>query len=93
MIPTIEDIVRGVKDGTIGFNQACRWLEERVALARNPIYDDERRMFAAMAMQGSLGGTPGSHLVPPNLAKMSVEYADALLKALDSKQREGVEPK
>lgn len=52
--------------------------------ARGPAYTGltKRELFAAMAMQGSLGGVPGSHLVPPNLAKLSVEYADALLAAL-----------
>jgi hypothetical protein len=42
----------------------------------------KRELFAAMAMQGSLGGVPGNHLVPPNLARQSVDYADALLAAL-----------
>jgi hypothetical protein len=42
----------------------------------------KRELFAAMAMAGSLGGVPGNHLVPENLARFSVEQADALLKEL-----------
>lgn len=42
----------------------------------------KRELFAAMAMQGALGGAPGSHLVPNNLARESVMYADALLAEL-----------
>lgn len=42
----------------------------------------KRELFAAMAMQGALGGEPGKHLMPENLAEDSVVYADALLAAL-----------
>jgi hypothetical protein len=42
----------------------------------------KRELFAAMAMQGALGGAPGSHLVPNNLARESVMYADDLLAEL-----------
>lgn len=45
----------------------------------------KREYFAAMAMQGALGGEPGSHLNPDQLAKDSVQHADALLKELESK--------
>lgn len=41
-----------------------------------------REHFAAMAMMGYLGGVPGGHLVPPNLARESVAQADALLAEL-----------
>lgn len=41
-----------------------------------------RRDLAAMAMQGSLGGEPGKRLIPENLVKESVFYADGLLAAL-----------
>lgn len=44
----------------------------------------KRELFAAMAMQGALGGAPGSHLHPYNLANESVAYADALLAALST---------
>jgi hypothetical protein len=42
----------------------------------------KRELFAAMAMQGSLGGEPGSHLEPRRLAIESVRYADALIAEL-----------
>lgn len=60
-------------------------LRELIYLRREGARPPEltkRELFAAMAMQGSLGGVPGGHLVPPNLAKHSVEYADALLAEL-----------
>jgi hypothetical protein len=92
VIPTIEDIVRGVKDGSIGFNQACNWLEEHVKLAREAGGADaeERRYFAAMAMQGLLANPDHSELVHghTNRAEVALASADALLKAL-SVQREG----
>lgn len=42
----------------------------------------KRELFAAMAMQGALGGEPGTHLIHGNLAADSVACADALLAAL-----------
>lgn len=42
----------------------------------------KRELFAAMAMQGALGGESGSHLRIETLAKDSVAMADALLEAL-----------
>ena len=42
----------------------------------------KRELFAAMAMQGSLGGEPGSHLEPRRLAIESVRHADALIAEL-----------
>ena len=41
-----------------------------------------RQHYAGLAMAGALGGTPGSHLQPKQLALDSVAYADALLAAL-----------
>jgi hypothetical protein len=40
-----------------------------------------RDYFAAMAMCGSLGGEPGSHLRPCTLAQESYAVADAMLAA------------
>jgi len=40
-----------------------------------------RDYIAIAAMNGSLGGAPGSHLVPHTLARESYEMADAMLKA------------
>ena len=45
-----------------------------------------RQHFAGLAMAGSLGGEPGSHLVPANLARESVAHADALLAELAKDQ-------
>jgi hypothetical protein len=42
----------------------------------------KRERFAAMAMAGALGGVPGSHLLPDQLARDSVGHADALIAAL-----------
>lgn len=49
----------------------------------------KREVFAAMAMQGALGGAPGSHLHPYNLANESVMYADALLAELAKESAQG----
>jgi hypothetical protein len=43
----------------------------------------KREYFAGLAMQGALGGAPGSHLQPQQLARESVAHADALLAALE----------
>lgn len=43
----------------------------------------KRELFAAMAMQGALGGTPGTHLSPATLARESVEHADYLIAELE----------
>jgi hypothetical protein len=48
------------------------------------VHDSENGMslrdyFAAMAMSGSLGGVPGGHLAPENLARESYAHADAML--------------
>ena len=40
-----------------------------------------RDWFAGMAMAGSLGGVPGGHLSPENLARESYAHADAMLAA------------
>lgn len=46
--------------------------------------ENRRSMFAAMAMQGALGGAPGGHLHPDRLVKDSVALADALIAELDA---------
>lgn len=38
-----------------------------------------RDYFAAKALSGMCAGAPGSHLVPPNAAKLAYEYADSML--------------
>ena len=44
---------------------------------------NKREYFAAKAMQGICGDAiAGPHHVPPNTAKLAVEYADALLAEL-----------
>jgi uncharacterized protein YodC (DUF2158 family) len=44
-----------------------------------------RDWFAGMAMSGALGGTPGNHLAPHNLARESYAHADAMLSARQQK--------
>lgn len=52
------------------------WTEDEGGLTK-------RELFAAMAMQGICGDAiAGPHHVPPNTAKLAVEYADALLAEL-----------
>jgi hypothetical protein len=41
-----------------------------------------RQHYAGLAMAGALGGAPGNHLVPAQLARESVAHADALLAEL-----------
>lgn len=99
MIPTIEDIVRGVKDGSIGFNQACRWLEDHVEAARSAGIADaeERRYFAAMALPtafkvyeaGYTGDPKGEETMPILVAGVACEMADALLAALNKPHAQG----
>ena len=45
-----------------------------------------RQHFAGLAMRGALGGAPGSHLMPAQLAADSVAYADAMLRELAKEQ-------
>ncbi len=45
----------------------------------------ERRLFAAMAMQGMLAGDDGSTCPVVVHCERSVQYADALIKELDKK--------
>jgi hypothetical protein len=40
---------------------------------------DLRDWFAGQALNGSLSGEPGSHLIPERLARDCYEFADAML--------------
>ena len=74
MIPTIEDILDGVLDGTYTRDQALRWLEKHDELA------DMRSQFAALAMQGIL--TRGQLSLPSDVARHSRIMAEHLIKEL-----------
>jgi hypothetical protein len=100
VIPSIQDIVRGIKDGTIGFNQACQWIEQHVAQARETTEDEEeRRYFAALAMQAMVtadyrhGNDGFGYTIPNVVASNAVACADALLKALNPPHAEFTESK
>jgi hypothetical protein len=83
MIPTLEEIIRMLIAGECSPSQATAWLKQHEGLAAEREADD-RRMFAAMAMQGRLASeTVGfAHSTPHALAEASVADADALLAAL-----------
>lgn len=86
MIPTIEDIVRGLIEGHFTEAQAIAWLHQHAAPAIDATLDD-RRMFAAMAMQGLCLNTNAYHERGPHneaIATRAVALADALLTCLHS---------
>jgi len=78
MIPTIEDILDGVLDGTYTRDQALRWLERR---SEN---SDLRQQFAALAMQGLLACPIQPQSGPEMFARDAVVMADALIEELSS---------
>jgi len=63
--------------------------EPAMPITAEPIANDGyglsiREEFASRAMQGLCANSnPGVHHMPANLAKEAVEYADALIKALN----------
>lgn len=80
MIPTIEDIVAGLLAGSIPKETAIAWLNAHAGMGTS-VGDEERRMFAAMAMQGICtvvcGPSDG-----PAIATRAVAIADALIARL-----------
>lgn len=78
MIPTIEDILDGVLDGTYTRDQALRWLEKRDELV------DLRSQFAALAMQGLLACPVQPQSGPQMFARDAVTIADALIEELSA---------
>lgn len=75
MIPTIEDIVAGLRDGTIDYDEAIHWLNEHKRLAAEATLRDE---FACAALQGVLQELDPALSGP--VARFSYEIADAMLK-------------
>lgn len=88
MIPTIETIVEGVKDGSIDPSQAVAWLHVHAESAARDLRDD----FAMSALQGLLPsvemyskelvrqGKPDVSLTQ-FMSVMAYAYADAMLAA------------
>jgi hypothetical protein len=92
MIPSLEEIIRMLIAGECSSSQATAWLKQHEELAADRVAED-RRMFAAMAMQGMIGSKtvlaftdtladePGFHRATW-MAETAVAFADALLAAL-----------
>jgi hypothetical protein len=74
MIPTIEEIVDGLADGTIPKSQAVTWLHAHAEGAANNL----RNYFAAKAMQGAIAS--GDHNAPLSIALLSYRQADTMLR-------------
>jgi hypothetical protein len=82
MIPTLEEIIRMLIAGECSPSQATAWLKQHEGLAAERAAED-RRMFAAMAMQGFLANKEHAlHFNPHDDAAYCVRIADALLTAL-----------
>lgn len=85
MIPSIEDILTGMESGTYSREQALGWLHQHATPAL------DRPLFAAMAMQGMLAGSPGTRTTDPDnvhkhIAKAAVMLADALIEELGAER-------
>ena len=87
MIPTIEDILTMLLAGNCSEADAIRWLNMHAATGDDKRVED-RRYFAAMAMQGLLanknicdGNGAGSH-EEAWIPAATVRFADALLAEL-----------
>jgi len=85
VIPTIEDIIAGMESGQYSREQAIGWLHKH---ALGPTaWNEDRRMFAAMAMQGfCTEGVGGNY---ERIAADSVKLADALLAELEKPLAQG----
>lgn len=83
MIPTIEDIMRMLAAGDCSLEQALAWLAEHRKMDGMRDAED-RRMFAAMAMQGILANPSEqmSRWDEEKVAFSAIQHADALLAAL-----------
>jgi len=85
MIPSIEQIVEDLANGSIGTAQAVTWLHQHAEGAANEL----RNAFAMSAMQGLLSGTYGWRdldYIPKNglsmmgnQARLAYQMADAML--------------
>jgi hypothetical protein len=88
MIPTIEQIMSNLLDGSITREKALAWIEAHLRLAEETASESMRDGFAAAAMQGLLA-YPGSETAgnwqnnstPGDVSAQAYVYADAMLKA------------
>ncbi len=79
MIPTIEEIVLGLLQGTYTGTQAESWLRAHMDLAEEMARGDLRDEFAGQAMQGLLASNVRAKEM--EFAEQAYEMADAMLKA------------
>lgn len=75
MIPTIEDILQGLLDGTYLLDKAVRLVEQHVEDA------GLRDHFAGLAMQGLLACPVQPQSGPEMYARDAYAVADAMLRA------------
>jgi predicted alpha/beta-hydrolase family hydrolase len=77
MIPTIEQIVEGVKAGIVTASQAVSWLHMHAEGSANEL----REHFAGLAMQGLIAHGDLDILSYGAVAKAAYELSDEMLKA------------
>ena len=75
MIPTIEDILNGLLDGTYLLDKAVRMVEQHIETA------GLRDHFAGLAMQGMLACPIQPQSGPQMYARDAYTIADAMLEA------------
>jgi hypothetical protein len=81
MIPSLEEIIRMLIAGECSSSQATAWLKQHEELAADRVAED-RRMFAAMAMQGYCAREASIECDAEAIANDACMVADALLAAL-----------
>jgi hypothetical protein len=90
MIPSIETIVEGLIAGTYTAAQAVGWLHQHAEGAAN----EERRYFAALALQGVLASphyslnTEDPEKATEQMALIATACADALVAELHNQVTE-----
>lgn len=88
MIPTIQEIIAGLLNGSYTGKQAEHWIQRHIELAEDAARGDLRDDFASKAMQGFLSSdTPEWHTKDenfPSLASRAFVLADAMLKAREA---------
>jgi hypothetical protein len=88
MIPSIEDILADLMDGSITREKAIAWIEAHLRLTEETASESMRDGFAAAAMQGLLA-YPGSEAAgnwqnnstPGDVYTQAYVYADAMIEA------------
>lgn len=84
MIPSIEQILADLAEGSITREQALAWINTHIELAEGEAQGSARDGFAAAAMQGMLADMPKALYGlewKTNLAVAAYEVADAMLAA------------